>query len=211
MRNVLSVILVLTIASVVSADSVWFELDGGGTDVWENTTATINIVADFTVEAIDVGAIAVSNTGTPANHGVAATGALNLKLTYRVPSDPGQVMNDGNPQNIVIFQLTGGVNLDDPATPEDESIPTDPGEVLYSFDVAAGAAGTTITIDDIIGPPTVNPYGPYPLSTTFTIGGSGASTLQDIVPLNLNVVVPEPATIALLGLGSLVFYRKRNS
>jgi len=132
-------------------------------------------------------------------------------LTYRVPSSNGMHKGDGNAQNIVIFQMGGGVNLDDPATPEDESAPVPAGEALYSFDVAAGAAGTTITIDDLIGPGMgagdVNPYGPYPLTTA--LASNAVSLSYDIVPLTL-VVVPEPATIALLGLGMLAFLRKNS-
>jgi len=160
-------------------------------EVAPDATVTVNMVADFVVEAMDIGAITVDNTGGLANQGVAAAGQLNLKLTYRIPSDPG-LLKDGTESNIVIFQIAGGVNLDDPATPDiDESAPAESGEILYSFQIQAGAAGTTITVDDLFGPPPVNPYGGYPLLTTLTSGGT--SNVYDLVPLTLYVVAEEPA------------------
>ena len=198
---ILAVVVALAGASGARADTAAFEAGQGAVynaaldryEVAPGTTVTVNLVADFVVEAVDVGAIAVDNTGGVANQGVSETGQLNQKMTYRIPSDPGQ-LKDGTASNIVIFQIAGGVNLDDPATPDvDESIPADPGEILYSFDVQAGAGGTIITIDDLICPHPCqnNPYGPYPLSTTFT--SDGFSRLYDIVPLTLYVVADEPS------------------
>ncbi len=169
-------------------DMVWFELEGGGSEVPGDSTATVNLIANFIVEAMNVGAITVNNTGTPVNQGVYEVGVLNTKMTYRVLSDPGQ-HKDGTQSDIVIFQMVGGASPDDPGTPDvDESDPAAPGEVLYRFNVEAGADGTDITIDDFICPNVCmdNPYGPYPLMTSFTIGGY--SYPFDIIPLNLSVV-----------------------
>ncbi len=203
---ILAVVVALAGASGVRADMAAFEAGQGAEynaaldryEVAPGATVTVNLVADFAVEAVDVGAIAVDNTGDVANQGVSEVGQFNLKMTYRVPFfDPG-LYKDGTAHNIVIFQMAGGVNLDDDTTPDvDEGIPADPGEVLYSFNVQAGADGTVITIDDFLclADPntscTNNPYGPYPISTTFT--SDRFSRLYDIVPLTLYVVAEEPS------------------
>ena len=217
MRKVLTLIVVLGLTSVAGASIVEFVAGNGITDaggglytIDQFTTGTVNIIADFSVESIDVGAISVDNTdASVANHGVADVGALNTQLTYRTPSSNGMHKGDGNAHNIVIFQMGGGVTIDNPGTPGiDESLPVPAGEVLYSFDVTAGADGTIITIDDFLCPSPCqnNPYGPYPLSTA--LASNASSLAYDIVPLTL-VVIPEPATIALLGLGMLAFLRKK--
>ena len=223
MRKVLSLIVVLGLTSVAGANMVWIVGGNGITDqggglytIEEFTTGTVQIIADFTVESIDVGAISVDNTdASVANHGVADVGVLHTQLTYRPPSSNGiYKADDGNVANIVIYQMGGGVNIDNPDTPEDESLPVPIGEVLYSFDVTAGAEGTAITIDDFLCPSSHpindpclnNPYGPYPIDTA--LASEKLSHAYDIVPLTL-AVVPEPATVALLGLGMLTFLRKK--
>ena len=215
MREGLTILLVLGMVSAAGATSVWFEFDPASpgyvspTEVATGTTATINLVADFTVESMDVSAITVDNSDTSvANQGVASVGTPNLKLTYRPLSSPGTHKGGiAGEHNIVIFQMAGGVFIDDPGTPGvDESIPPDPGEVLYTFDIAAGAAGSMIIVDDLSGPPSKNPYLPIPLLSQF--GSPSGNTGMDIGSLSLTVV-PEPATVALLGLGMVVFLRKR--
>jgi len=221
MRKVLILVVVLGLTPVAAATMAWFSAGDGITynasldqyEIYQFTAGTVNITADFSVESMDVGAVTADNTdASVTNHGVTAVGSLNTKLTYRDPNSPGVNMADGNAQNIVIYQIASGVNLDNPDTPDiDESVPAAPYEVLYSFDVTAGAAGTTITIDDLIGPGDgagdVNPYGTFPLATAFS--SSGEIIPLDIEPLELVVIIPEPATVALLGLGMVVFLRRR--
>ena len=71
------------------------------------------------------------------------------------------------------------------------------GQVLYDFTLTAGAKNNTITIDSFAGM-----SGGPPLYTTHNGGDVVASTLT------LNIV-PEPATIVLLGLGGLLLRRRR--
>jgi len=167
----------------------WFELAGGRSQVTANSTATINIIANFVAEGMDIAAITVNNTAGLANQGVTHTGLLNSSFIYGPLVTPG-LHKDGTQNDIVIFQVAGSVGFDDPQTPVDESEPPAPGDVLYSFQVTAGNEGTTINIDDLIGPASANPYGPYPLVTTFTFAATGYP--YDIAPLQLAVVSPPP-------------------
>ena len=220
MRIWTSALLILVIASMAGATAVWLEPGAGVTwnstlnryEVMAGTTATINLIADFEVTGIAVGAITVDNTDTAVpTQGVSAVGALHPQLMYHpVGSDPG-ALKPGDQLNISIFQIRGGVGIDNPGTPEDESQPPLANEVLYNFDIMAGADLSMITVNDLIGPGVgpsdVNPYGPFPLVTTVaSIADSGN---YDLDPVVIHVI-PEPATIALLGIGTLVLLRKRS-
>lgn len=203
MRNAgMTILMVVIVAAPVWAENgeaAWFEPGAGavynaaieGYQVSPDTTLTINIVANFAVEAMDVGAITVDNTDASlANQGVDEVGVLNTRLTYRNPNSAGEY-KDGTKNNIVIFQVGGGNSLDDPATPDiDEGASVPAGEVLYSFEITAGETDTTISVNDLIGPgkgpDDVNPYGVYPLATMFTFGTS--SREFDIEQLQLFVV-----------------------
>ena len=167
----------------------WFELAAGGPQVPADSTATINIIANFVAEGMDIGAITVNNTAGLTNQGVTGPGALNTKFTYGALATPGQ-HKDGTQSDIVIFQVVGQVGSDDPQTPIDESDPPAAGDVLYSFQVNAGNEGSTINIDDLIAPAQANPYGSYPLLTTFTLGANNHP--YDIAALELAVVSPPP-------------------
>ena len=193
----MTILMVVIVAAPVWAgngEAVWFEPGAGAVynaaferyQVSPDTTVTINIVANFAVIAMDIGAITVDNTGTVARQGVADVGELNTQLTYRGVVNQG-ILEGGTENNIVIFQVGGGNGLDDPNTPNiDEGASVGAGEALYSFEVHAGAEGTSVTIDDLIGGPDINPYGGYPLATMFTFGTS--SREFDIEQLQLFVV-----------------------
>jgi len=212
MKGCVSMFFVLVLASVAGANAVWFVT--GATwnptesryEAMENTVVGVGIKSDFPVAGLQVGALTVDNTdATVPDNGVAAVGTLHPNLMYHpLGSSPGAYKaDDGNALNIVIFQIQGGV---DTAHPD----PAPAGEELYSFDILGGAADTQITVDDLIGPGVgpddVNPYGPFPLNTT--VAEVGGSDKYDLEPLTI-YMIPEPATIALLGLGTLVFLRKR--
>ncbi len=181
MRTWVAILGVLLISgNVCEGSDVWFELEGGGTEVMENSTATINIRAVFSVEYMHVGAITVNNTGTPANQGVFSVGSRHTNLTYAPSTSPGQ-LKPGDQSDIVIFQMTGGIGSGIPVPAED---------VLYSFDVLAGEAGSTIAIDDLTGAPGDNPYGGFPLQTYLVSEGSNQS--YDIGALQLSVMPVSP-------------------
>ncbi len=197
----LNLLMILALGAVAGAGTVWFEpgagagynVELGRYEVLPETTVKINIAADVRVVAIDVGAIAVNNTGAVTNQGVSSTGTLNTKLTYGVLSREG-VHQDGTERNIVIYAMGGSVGWQEDPADSNELIATpdcDPGEALYSFEVLAGEEGTTIEIDDVVGPPSVNPYGPHPLMT-FVSSPGGDFFDYDMAPLLLFVNSPDP-------------------
>jgi hypothetical protein len=160
------------------AGTVEFQLDGGGTTVVAGSTATINVVADVGVWVFDVGAITV-NGGT-----VPAVGTLNPQLRHKSPSGLPPLsrgtLKDGSVNDIVIYQIYGSTGL--------SSIPAPAGDPSYLFDVVAGAAGTTLTIDDWTG---TNPFGQEPSTLQTNIN---AGTITDIVGLSLDIV-PDPCAV----------------
>jgi hypothetical protein len=156
----------------VRAEQVWFEVDPdsegyvSATEVLQDKTVTVNIVADFRVDSVDVGAITVDNTGAVDNQGVSSVGSLNSRLTLWPPTFNG-LLKPGDQSNIVIFQMGGRTDCCDMAIvcPDDHMLSS--GDVLYSFEVLAGASGTTITIDDLIrdGYGNVCDYTSWPVCT----------------------------------------------
>ena len=129
-------------------------------EVPEGAIITINVVADFPVIQLVIGAITVANTDASiANNGVAGAGSLNAEFTEGFQASPG-VHEDGTQSDIVIHDVSGEVR-----SVPGENVVVDAGEPLYSFAVQAGAAGTTIIIDDLMVSRATNPYGDNSLAT----------------------------------------------
>ena len=186
MRKLIIFLMVLAFAPAASALSVWFETGGsaGTVNVSASTAYTIDVVADFTVAGFNVGAITQDN-GT-----VSAVGDLNSELKAQDPWNNGE-LKDGSVNNIVIFQITGGVGLNDNVAAN---------TVLYSFSLTTPSVMGTVLIEDWTG---TNPFGGAPFPVVTDITGSGVTDLGGLL------LVPEPMTIVLLGLGGLFLRRRK--
>jgi len=186
MNKLLSIFLVLAMASVASATAVWFVVDEADVkdDYAPSTVITINVVADFDVAGLTIGAIA-SNYGT-----AEAVGAVHANLSDLVW--PGNIVNTGG---ILITNVTGNMPLTGGPAPALE--------ILYSFEfhVPDVPESTYIIIDD---------YTDYGASIYTYIAGPGSTPLYvtDMTEAVIHVI-PEPMTILLLGLGGLFLRRRK--
>jgi hypothetical protein len=188
MKKILSLFLVLAMASVASAAAVWFEVDSADAkDHYEGSDViTINVLADFDIASFKIGAIS-SSDGT-----AEAIGGLHPNLNV-VPYE-GDIINTGG---ILILDIHGDAGYGAP--------PAYAYEVLYSFEfhVPYGLDPSTyIMIDDYTDtsaqPPIytaiADPYWMY--------------YIEDVEPAVIHVI-PEPMTILLLGLGGLFLRRRK--
>ena len=91
----------------------------------------------------------------------------------------------------------------------------DDGDVVYSFTFDTGVAcvGTTLTIDDVVLAAGAPPWGGPPIGFKSTINGvamDAGAAVGDMNALSFECV-PEPMTMALLGLGGLALIRRRRA
>ena len=201
MRKLLILMLVLGLASSANAVIISFKTGGsGGTvGVFLGSTVTVDVVADTACTSSYSFSITETTTSSAGHSTATGPGAYHVDFNYQV--QPGNLRNmntnfGGAPRYMLIDRAAAGMS---PAG----NIPA--GQVLFQFEVlipASGGIGDTWTIDAAVGMPVVSPP-PAPYSHQFdglSVAGTNELTLQEI---------PEPATIALLGLGSLFLMRRR--
>ena len=182
-KKLLVLMLIIGMSSMANALVLSFELAGGGTDVEEFSAVTINIRGDVGADDYKV---TTAITGSFSGVGV---GTVDTGFTDSLTTN-GQ-LKDGTVSNIWVYEKKGIVDT----VGEDPSVLSS--VVFGTITLTSGADGGTITIDDFAGsaygPPTSSKYN----NTTVTMG----SLVLDIVP--------EPMTIALLGLGGLFLRRRK--
>ena len=196
MRKFGCLILVLALASMANALTVSVT-SSSGLDVVAGETVTISVTADFTVATMgfNLGETKVSAapyaTGSNAtiHTGFTTLGSIGIQCNGLTPA----------PARFVIYDRINGV-VNTTTSPEIAA-----GQILYSFDLTipgAALVGDTFTVDDLLGAPVFTMGPPY--------GTSVAGTAGTVLALpSLTLTVPEPATIALLGLGGLLLRRRR--
>ena len=186
MKKILALLLVLAVASAAGAASV--DLNASSTSVNPSDEVTITVVADFA--AITYAASFKADGGT-----AKAVGTVNAGFT--ASSDDGRLKNSGG---YLIIATSGNAALG-------TSIAA--GQSLYTFTYVAPTAAGTYTISS---PPTgtASPDWPGtpPPTLTCEVNGSLGEKVTSIGSVAITVV-PEPMTIALLGLGGLLLRRRK--
>lgn len=195
MKKVFVLLLVLGLTVTANASSVpIIQVQGGG---------TTNVVAGevVNIEVVDTVAIA-SNIGinlgqtTTSSAGYAPAVALGtVNAGFDSVNVSGILVNSATSgRYVLIDRISGVIAAGSPAIAA--------GEPLYAFKVTipVGAAiGDTFTIDDLLGAPVHSAGPPY---------GTVADVAANAQALVLTVI-PEPMTIALLGLGGLFLRRRK--
>jgi len=185
MNKLLSMFLVLVIATAALAVEapVWMQVDplDQRPSYMPSEIITIWVATEAQVIGLDLAAISDNGAGGMAEH------PLVLSPSFGAFADPGELVNDGG---ILVKWIAGNAGAGVSAT-----------GMLYAFEyhVPDVPESTLISIGSFDGPPYWMPL------IDFLGGSSYEGPLGELIIH----VVPEPATIALLGLGGLFFARRR--
>jgi hypothetical protein len=187
MKKLVVLLVFLAMTSFVSAGPVWYT---PVTEVQPSQTIVISLVDSGQVVGLDMEAT-VDLLAGGASAGGAASAPLTLNAGFTGFSDVGQVVNAGG----ILTQYAFG------ATPVGTPIPTVTG-TLYSFlyHVPDLPPSTLITIAS---------YTDGDMWDVSKVTYVDASFTNDFGPLVLHVTTPEPITLTLLGLGSLLMLRRK--
>ena len=208
MKKLLILMLVLGLASSANAINITFSsasgpacghTPGGDIDVLPGALVVVDITADAAVSSSYMVSITESTTSGAGMANATGVGAYHASFNFNVvngnlrnamtnfPAPPHRYM--------LIDRATAGIN---------PAVPIAAGQVLYSFEVLIPSLAEfcdTWTITAALGVPAIQPP------------PAGYSHLADgAVPVTTALTlhaIPEPATIALLGLGSLFLTRRR--
>jgi len=187
MKKLLVLAVVLGISATTFGVSASLQSDKSAYNPGE--TAVISIVADFTASGFGFRLLEDDASIT----GKVAVGTIYSGYNMGLNDGTGYVVNSGN----VLFQRTGGDAVSGSAFTMMGGTNAPAGTALYTFDY---------TIDSgITAPCTINlSFG----NDVYVVNSADAASIAATgVALD---VVPEPATLALLGIGGLLLRRRRS-
>ena len=187
--------LVLGLASISKGSLAWLEVDSGST-IGAGNTVTINMKADGLTSGYAIGAI-VESSSLSSGQGTQADWDGSLS---NYTNNLGTAMaNDG-----AYIDNYNGALASNPLGGSDQG-GIAAGSVIMSFDYTIDASwtGTTFYVAPLVGGGTYD-YG----VGSFTVAASTCNVAAADIPIQ-GVAIPEPATIALLGLGGLLLRKRK--
>lgn len=214
MKKLLILMLVLGLASSANAVIITFNSPSGplcphpegqpppSIDVLPGAFVVVEITSDTAITAGYMVSITESTTSAAGHSTTAAVGTLNAGFDDAALNNTGILQNKmtnfgaGTPRHMIIDRIVGGVI-------SGGSVAV--GQVLYQFELKIPDLAVyceTFTINAAVGFPVISPPpAGYSHSADGTsVAGSNALIIH---------VIPEPATIALLGLGGLLLRRRK--
>jgi hypothetical protein len=198
MKKVLVLVLVLAMATAANALTVDIQHDGSSSvTATAGDTITVTIKADT---AADSYALSLGSTTTSTAGDATATALGTLTAGFDSINNAGTLRNGmtnyQGARYILIDRINGSVLLESPSVAA--------GTTLYSFDLKIpdlASNGDTFTVDAAVG---FGVFSPPPAGYGHQVNGLNPDTTNLLL-----ITVPEPMTIALLGLGGLFLRRRK--